>query len=214
MPLQEQFGLPRTGRGLDDERCIDGQRLTAIKSFFSLLNPNDRAGVFETGQGGAVFAFSSMAWSGSLSHNGYDNNVSRLTGNILDRFAAAVRSATTAPEVEAARSQVALINSTLIAVLSVVLLVVGGSMAGYVLARVNRAPLGTLRAMYDNERNKAMTPLALLHLGIALDLQGDVVQKASRNDRNLIWMDAPPASVFFEIVTYTCRKAPQAAPAG
>ena len=45
--------------------------------------------------------------------------------------------------------------------------------AGYVLARVNRAPLGTLRAMYDNERNKAMTPLALLHLGMALDLQGD-----------------------------------------
>jgi hypothetical protein len=46
------------------------------------------------------------------------------------------------------------------------------------------------------------------------DLQGDVVQKASRNDRNLIWMDAPPATVFFEIVTYTCRHAPQAAPAG
>jgi hypothetical protein len=46
------------------------------------------------------------------------------------------------------------------------------------------------------------------------DLQGDVVQKASRNDRNLIWMDAPPASVFFEIVTYTCRHPPQAAPAG
>jgi len=46
------------------------------------------------------------------------------------------------------------------------------------------------------------------------DLQGDVVQKASRNDRNLIWMDAPAATVFFEIVTYTCRRAPQAAPAG
>jgi uncharacterized protein YfaS (alpha-2-macroglobulin family) len=45
--------------------------------------------------------------------------------------------------------------------------------AGYVLARVNRAPLGTLRAMYDNERTKAITPLALLHLGIALNLQGD-----------------------------------------
>ena len=45
--------------------------------------------------------------------------------------------------------------------------------AGYVLARVNRAPLGTLRAMFDNERSKAITPLALLHLGIALKLQGD-----------------------------------------
>ena len=46
------------------------------------------------------------------------------------------------------------------------------------------------------------------------DLQGDVVQKASRNDRNLIWMDAPPATVFFEIVTYTCKHAPQPAAAG
>jgi len=46
------------------------------------------------------------------------------------------------------------------------------------------------------------------------DLQGDVVQKASRNDRTLIWMHAPPASVFFEIVTYTCRQPPQPAAAG
>ena len=45
--------------------------------------------------------------------------------------------------------------------------------AGYVLARVNRAPLGTLRALYDNERSKSLTPLAVLHLGIALHLQGD-----------------------------------------
>ncbi len=45
--------------------------------------------------------------------------------------------------------------------------------AGYVLARVNRAPLGTLRALYDNERSKAKTPLSLLYLGVALNLQGD-----------------------------------------
>jgi len=45
--------------------------------------------------------------------------------------------------------------------------------AGYVLARVNRAPLGTLRALYDNERSKAVTPLAVMYLGLALDLQGD-----------------------------------------
>lgn len=43
------------------------------------------------------------------------------------------------------------------------------------------------------------------------DLQGDVVQKASRNDRNLIWMDAPRATVFGEILDFGCRKAPQAA---
>jgi uncharacterized protein YfaS (alpha-2-macroglobulin family) len=45
--------------------------------------------------------------------------------------------------------------------------------AGYVLARVNRAPLGTLRALYDNERGKSLTGLPLVHLGIALSLQGD-----------------------------------------
>jgi uncharacterized protein YfaS (alpha-2-macroglobulin family) len=45
--------------------------------------------------------------------------------------------------------------------------------SGYVLARVNRAPLGTLRALYDNERGKSLTGLPLVHLGIALHLQGD-----------------------------------------
>ena len=45
--------------------------------------------------------------------------------------------------------------------------------AGYVLARVNRAPLGTLRALYDNERAKTLTGLPLVHLGLALAMQGD-----------------------------------------
>lgn len=42
---------------------------------------------FETPNGGAVFSFSSIAWCGSLAHNGYDNSVSKLTGNVLRRFA-------------------------------------------------------------------------------------------------------------------------------
>ena len=42
---------------------------------------------FTTPNGGAVFSVSSMAWCGSLPHNDYDNNVSQLTGNVLDRFA-------------------------------------------------------------------------------------------------------------------------------
>jgi hypothetical protein len=46
------------------------------------------------------------------------------------------------------------------------------------------------------------------------NLQGDVVQKASRNDRNLIWMDAPRATVFGEILDYSCKHAPQPAAAG
>ena len=40
------------------------------------------------------------------------------------------------------------------------------------------------------------------------DLQGEEIQKASRNDRNLIWMDAPRATVFGEILDYTCKHAP------
>lgn len=41
---------------------------------------------FETPNGGAVFSTSSIAWCGSLSHNDYDNNVSRITNNVLKRF--------------------------------------------------------------------------------------------------------------------------------
>ncbi|WP_158969302.1 N,N-dimethylformamidase beta subunit family domain-containing protein [Chachezhania sediminis] len=39
-----------------------------------------------TARGGAVFSVGSIAWCCSLSHNGYDNNVSRITGNVLRRF--------------------------------------------------------------------------------------------------------------------------------
>lgn len=41
---------------------------------------------FETSGGGAVFNVGSIAWPGSLSHNSYDNNVSRITANVLGRF--------------------------------------------------------------------------------------------------------------------------------
>ena len=42
---------------------------------------------FTTRGGGGVFSTSSIAWCGSLSHNDYDNNVSRIMRNVLDRFA-------------------------------------------------------------------------------------------------------------------------------
>jgi N,N-dimethylformamidase len=41
---------------------------------------------FETPRGGAVFAPGSISWCGSLSHAGYENNVSRVTENVLRRF--------------------------------------------------------------------------------------------------------------------------------
>jgi N,N-dimethylformamidase len=41
---------------------------------------------FETPGGGAVFSTGSIAWAGSLAHQGYANNVSRLTDNVVRRF--------------------------------------------------------------------------------------------------------------------------------
>lgn len=51
-------------------------------------NPRVRADMvyYPTPNGGAVFSASSIAYCGSLSHNNYDNNISRLTENILRRF--------------------------------------------------------------------------------------------------------------------------------
>ena len=51
-------------------------------------NPLVRADMvfYETPNGGAVWSTGSIAWSGSLSHNAYDNNVSRITDNVLRRF--------------------------------------------------------------------------------------------------------------------------------
>jgi N,N-dimethylformamidase len=51
-------------------------------------NPRIRADIayHETPHGGAVFATSSISYCGSLSHDNYDNNISRLTRNVLDRF--------------------------------------------------------------------------------------------------------------------------------
>ena len=45
---------------------------------------------FETPNKGAVFSVGSMCWCASLSHNGYDNNVSRITENVLDSFSTSV----------------------------------------------------------------------------------------------------------------------------
>jgi N,N-dimethylformamidase len=52
-------------------------------------NPLVRADMvfLEYPNGGAVFASSAIAWCGSLSHNNYTNNVSRITENVLRRFA-------------------------------------------------------------------------------------------------------------------------------
>ncbi|NLA69032.1 MAG: alpha-2-macroglobulin family protein [Gammaproteobacteria bacterium] len=59
--------------------------------------------------------------------------------------------------------------------------------AGYVLARVNRAPLGTLRALYDGDRNAARSAMPLAHLGLALTLQGDAARGGKALDEAFAW---------------------------
>jgi N,N-dimethylformamidase len=51
-------------------------------------DPDVRADMtfFETAAGGAVFGTGSISYAGSLSTNGYDNDIARLTYNVLRRF--------------------------------------------------------------------------------------------------------------------------------
>ena len=41
---------------------------------------------FETVGGGAVFSTGSIAWAGAMAWNGYDNEIARMTENVLRRF--------------------------------------------------------------------------------------------------------------------------------
>jgi N,N-dimethylformamidase len=41
---------------------------------------------FETTAGGAVFSAGSITFCGSLFHNNYDNDISRMLENVLRRF--------------------------------------------------------------------------------------------------------------------------------
>jgi uncharacterized protein YfaS (alpha-2-macroglobulin family) len=64
--------------------------------------------------------------------------------------------------------------------------------SGFVLARVNRAPLGTLRAVFDNDRSKLVAPLPLVHLGIALKLMGDNERAQKAIDEAFAWNKERP----------------------
>ncbi len=55
---------------------------------YSSPDPYVRADIvfYETPNGGAVFSVGSISWFGALARNNYDNDVAKLTGNVLDRF--------------------------------------------------------------------------------------------------------------------------------
>lgn len=62
--------------------------ITTTRGLDGDQNANVRADVvfFETPNGGAVWSTGSIAWATSLLHDGCDNNVSRMTRNVLGRF--------------------------------------------------------------------------------------------------------------------------------
>ena len=51
-------------------------------------DPNVRADMvfFETPAGGAVFSTGSISFAGALATDDYDNDIARITGNVLARF--------------------------------------------------------------------------------------------------------------------------------
>jgi N,N-dimethylformamidase len=57
-------------------------------TILGMLSPLVRADLtlMTNARGGAVFATGSIAWCGALPHNGSDNNVARVTANVLRRF--------------------------------------------------------------------------------------------------------------------------------
>jgi N,N-dimethylformamidase len=67
--VMEDYGFSQAG--------IDGTHHPRVRSDIAF---------HETPNGGACFAFSSIAFCGSLSHNNYENNISKLVANVLDRF--------------------------------------------------------------------------------------------------------------------------------
>lgn len=62
--------------------------LVTTKDVDGTTNPDVRCDItyFETGNGGAVFSLPAISASGSLSYNNYDNNVSKIINNVLERF--------------------------------------------------------------------------------------------------------------------------------
>ena len=88
--------------------------------------------------------------------------------------------------------------------------------AAYVLSRVNRAPLGTLRTLYDHHRKEVKSALPLTHLGLALYKQGDknrgteaIKASLTKPRNNLIYLsDYGSRLRDLSVMTYLLNKQP------
>ena len=88
-PPQALLLASSTGHNHHYQQVIeDIPQLKSERVYGGSTHPPVRADMvyFETGGGGAVFSVGSLTWCGSLSHNDYDNNVSRITENVLRTF--------------------------------------------------------------------------------------------------------------------------------
>jgi N,N-dimethylformamidase beta subunit-like protein len=79
-PMVEEvlwYVMGRDGARPDDPQ-VEGEPHRFVRSDMAYLEyPN----------GGAAFSVGSIAWRGGIAHNGYENTVSRVTSNVLRRFA-------------------------------------------------------------------------------------------------------------------------------
>lgn len=90
-----EFGTPphtlrlATSLALDDRyQLVQEEQLVTSPGQGGADNDRVRADMtyLELDGGGLVFSVGSICWAGSLAWNGYDNNVARLTTNVLERF--------------------------------------------------------------------------------------------------------------------------------
>ncbi len=87
-----RLGSPRNALVLASSEGHSREMLRTKEEFLSTTLPFDDPRVradlvfFECPNGGAVFSTGSIAWAASLAHDGYDNDVCRISANVLRRF--------------------------------------------------------------------------------------------------------------------------------
>ena len=84
------FVIARSEGHTDLMRQVNEEMYIAVRGVYGGgdENPMVRADMiyYKTPNDGAVFAPGSISWCGSLSHNKYDNNVSRIMLNVINGF--------------------------------------------------------------------------------------------------------------------------------
>jgi len=85
--------LLASAEGFPDGYLPAGEDVTTAGDFDARALVRADMVLVQNAAGGAVFSVGSIGWCYALSAGGYDNHVSRITGNVLDRFLRAARPA-------------------------------------------------------------------------------------------------------------------------